>query len=178
MSRLEATRRGLAAAAAAVDKGVVAVTVTLLALVVCANGLEILLRGFFSHSFLWLYESNLLAANWLYFLGMSLVYYRNRDITLDFMLALLKGRARIGYLIAVNIVGIATFAIIAGYAVVLMELQLPFRTPGYRIPNPLFTLPVCLSAVSIALILASQSLEMWCRGGLPRNGHGMGAHGG
>ncbi|MEJ0071568.1 MAG: TRAP transporter small permease subunit [Pseudomonadota bacterium] len=175
MSRLEPIQRGFAALTAAIDKGVTALTAVLLALVVGANGLEILLRGLFSHSFRWLYESNLLVANWLYFLGMCLVYYRNKDITLDFVLMVLKGRARAGYLIAINLVGIATFATIAWFAVVLMALQLPFRTPGYRIPNPLFTLPVGLSALFIALILISQSLEIWRRGELPRGGHGMGA---
>jgi TRAP-type C4-dicarboxylate transport system permease small subunit len=163
MAAIEAIRRRLAALAAAVDRAALAVCVLLLGFVVCTNGLEILLRGVFSHSFLWLYETNLLLANWLYFLGMSLVYYRNKDITLDFILAILKGRRRARYLIGVNVVGIATFAVIAWYAAVLMQLQLPFRTPGYRIPNPLFTLPVALSALSIALALAAQSVELWCR---------------
>lgn len=163
MAAIEPIRHRLASLTARVDKAVLALCVALLGFVVCANGLEILLRGVFSHSFLWLYETNLLLANWLYFLGMSLVYYRNKDITLDFMLAILKGRRRARYLIAINIVGIATFAVIAWYAAVLMQLQLPFRTPGYRIPNPLFTLPVALSALSIALTLSAQSLELWLR---------------
>lgn len=152
---------------AAIDRSVAVITVTLLGFIVCANGAEILLRGAFSSSLLWLYEVNLLVGDWLYFLGMVMVYYRHRDITLDFMLLVLRGRARPVYLIAVNAVAVVTFLIVAVYGVRLMELQLPFLTPGDNIPQALFTLPVVLCCTAIALIVVEQSIALGRTGELP-----------
>ncbi|MBV9860427.1 MAG: TRAP transporter small permease subunit [Alphaproteobacteria bacterium] len=157
----------LARLVAAIERAVAALTALLLAAIVLANAAEIVSRGVFSHSILWLYESNLLIANWLYFLGMCLVYARHKDITLDFILYLVRGRARPLYLIAVNLVGIGTFAVIGWYGVVLMRLQLPFRTTGYGIPNALFTLPLVLACGFIGLIIVKQSLDIWHSGDLP-----------
>ena len=173
MLGIERLRHWLADLAGTVDGAVSALCILLLVFVVGANGAEMLLRNVFSQSIQWLYEGNLLIANWLYFLGMTLVYYRNKDITLDFMLLIVKGRVRRIYLIAVNLIGIATFVVIADWAGALIRLQLPFRTPGYGIPEPLYTLPVWLSALIIALHLARQSLEIWCGENVPR---GAGAH--
>lgn len=156
--------RSLAFVTDAVDKAVAAVCMVLLCFVVCANGAEIVLRGAANQSLGWLYETNLLVANWLYFLGMSLVYYRNKDIVLDFVMMVLRGRSRALYLIGVNLVGIATFGVIAFFTVRLMQLQLPFRTPGFGLPNVLYTLPVALSAFAMALSLARHSVEIWQRG--------------
>jgi TRAP-type C4-dicarboxylate transport system permease small subunit len=159
-----AWERGLDRLTRGIDLLMTSVTVLLLGFIVCANGIEILQRGVFNRSFQWLYEINLLACTWMYFLGMCLVYYRNKDITLDFVLLLLKGRPRRIYLVGVNLVAIATFAIILWYAISLMRLQMPFRTSGNGIPNPLFTLPVALACCSIVLILARQSIALWRRG--------------
>jgi TRAP-type C4-dicarboxylate transport system permease small subunit len=137
------------------------ITVAILGVVVVCNGLEILQRGLFSWSFQWLYECNLLATAWMYFLGMILVYSRGKDITLDFLLMVLHGRARRIYLVAVNTVATVTFLTVGWYGVLLMRLQLPFRTTGYHIPNALFTLPVVVAAVAISVILARQSLDIW-----------------
>jgi TRAP-type C4-dicarboxylate transport system permease small subunit len=143
------------------DRIVGTIAVGIFAIIICANGVEILQRGLFNRSFQWLYECNLLASAWIYFLGISLVYYRGKDITLDFILLVLHGRVRRCYLIGINIVAIITFLIVGFYGARLMLLQLPFRTSGVGIPNALFTCPLVISMIAITLILIRQSLEIW-----------------
>ena len=164
MSRLARAHLALARIARAVDRVIEAIASTLLALVVLANGAEIVARGAFAYSFTGLYELNLLAANWMYFLGVCLVYYRNSDITIDVALQLFDTEGRRLYLILVNVVSVATMAVIAWYGVSLIQLQWPFRTTGFGIPNPLFTAPVVIGAAVIIIILAKQSLDLWFTG--------------
>ncbi len=160
----------IAALTAAIDRVIGALTVTIFGIIICANGIEILQRGLFDRSFQWLYECNLLASAWIYFLGISMVYYRGKDITVDFILLMLHGRARRRYLVAVNLVAIATFLTVGFYGLKLMVLQLPFRTSGIGIPNTLFTCPLVISTVAITLILIQQSQAIWA-GETIRSGH-------
>jgi TRAP-type C4-dicarboxylate transport system permease small subunit len=145
---------------AVIDRLATCITVAILGAVVLCNGAEILQRGVFARSFQWLYEYNLLASAWMYFLGMVLVYEHGRDITLDFILLVLHGRARGVYQMFVNTVAAVTFLTVGWYGVRLMVLQLPFVTTGYHVPNALFTLPIVLAAIAIALILLRHSLAI------------------
>ena len=155
---------------AVIDRLATCVTVGILGIVVLCNGAEILQRGLFARSFQWLYEYNLLASAWMYFLGMVLVYEHGRDITLDFILLVVHGRARRVYQVIVNVAAVVAFLTVGWYGMQLMVLQLPFVTTGYHIPNALFTLPIVLAAVAIALILVRQSLAV-CAGEEPARGH-------
>jgi TRAP-type C4-dicarboxylate transport system permease small subunit len=144
---------------------------SLLIFVVVANGLEILLRGLFNHSFSWVYDVNLLLSNWIYFLGMCLVYDRHKDISLDFLRRLASPRMQLRLAIAVNVISAATFIMIGRYTVELVMLQWPFRTSGYGIPQPLYSLPLLIAAVVICLILVRQSIDIVVSGELPRPVH-------
>ena len=166
-------QRILAAATSWIDATFAAVAITLLGFVVCANGLEIVQRGLFDTSFQWLYEINLLCSNWIYFLGMELVYYRKKDITLDFILMLMHGRARAIYVIAINLIGVATFAAVMFFALQLMALQWPFRSTGIGLPNALFTAPVVLACASFIVILVQQSVDLWVTGTLPNTANAV-----
>src|SRR5205085_3509236 len=102
--------------------------------------------------------------NWMYFLGICLVYYRNSDITIDIALQLFDAEGKRLYLIFINLVSVATLMVIAWYGLGLIQLQWPFRTTGLHVPNPLFTAPVVIGAVAMMLIVAKQSLGLWLNG--------------
>jgi len=156
-----ALHRLLGAAVQVLDRVAELGTSLALVAIVMINGMEIVGRTFFSHSFIWLYETNLLLGNWLYFLGICLVYARNGDITVDALLRLFGDGAQRVYLILVNAAGILTLAVIAWFGWELIKLQMPFRSVGFGIPNPLFSAPVMVSAVLMAVILVKQTLDLW-----------------
>jgi len=138
----DALRRAAESAAAAI-----------LVIIFAINALEIGARSnYFNHSFEWIYEVNLLLSAWLYFLGIVPVYYRGGDVTLRGYERIFTGRARDFYRAALEVVTAGTFGALAWFAWTLIELQLPFRTPGMRIPNALFTLPVLLGLGALALV--------------------------
>jgi len=125
-------------------------TMLILAAILAINTLEIVSRTFFSVSFQWIYEVNLLLASWMYFLGIFLVYRRSGDITVMGVLSILPNRWRDRYVRILHIVSGAVFLVVAWYAWTLVELQWPFRTPGVRIPRAAFTIPLLVGLVAVA----------------------------
>ena len=152
---------GLGRALSAVDRLLAALTCSLLAFVVAANAAEIVLRALAHQSLHWLYEVNLLSANWIYFLGICLVYWRKRDIAIDFLVDRLPAGARRLYQSLINLVVICVLAVIGWYGVELMRLQAFDYSMGVGIWNPLFTLPVALGAAVMALATLYHTLSLW-----------------
>lgn len=159
--------RALGAVARWVDRLEEALTSSLLVIVVVINGMEIFTRAVLNNSLFWVFEVNLLLASWIYFIGISLVYYRRGDITVEFLFNRLPSRVQRLYLIALNVIIVAILAVIIFYGYRLLIVQSRTATLGVKIPNHLFSLPVVLGAGSMILILAKQSLEIWLRGGTP-----------
>jgi TRAP-type C4-dicarboxylate transport system permease small subunit len=141
-----------------------ALTSILLVAILVINGMEIFTRAVLASSLFWVYEVNLLLANWIYFLGICLVYYRGRDITVEFLFNRLSARTRRLYAIALNAVMIAIVAVIIFYGYRLLLVQSRTTTLGVKIPNHLFSLPVVLGAASMILIFVKQSLTLWLEG--------------
>ncbi|MFN2643826.1 MAG: TRAP transporter small permease [Burkholderiales bacterium] len=150
----------LARASRHLEQAAEVVTSTLLAGIVLVNGLELVGRNFFNYSFVWAHELNLLLGTWTYFIGMTLVYAKNADITVEYFSNLLPPRAHRVWLVACNAAVLGVLAVIIGYCWVLMQLQYGFRTTGLGIPNPAFSLAVFASAIVMALHVAHQSAEI------------------
>jgi TRAP-type C4-dicarboxylate transport system permease small subunit len=157
---LRRLHRALGRVLAAVDALLAGLTCSLLAFVVAANAWEIALRAVANQSLHWLYEVNLLLANWIYFLGICLVYWRKRDIVIDFLVDRLPAGPRRIYQSCINLLVIAVLAVIGRYGVELMRLQAQDYSTGVGIGNPLFTLPVVLGAVLMALGLLHHTLAL------------------
>src|SRR3954463_12498181 len=137
-------------------RGSTAVSVAALALIVLLNAVEIVSRTFFHVSFAWIYETNLLLAAWTYFLGIVPVYARNGDVSVVGLKQLLPGGARLNFERTIHIVSTSTFAIAAWFTWELIELQLPYRTPGSGLPNAAFTAPLLLGLIGLVIVLLNK----------------------
>jgi TRAP-type C4-dicarboxylate transport system permease small subunit len=133
-----------------------AISVTALAMIVLINVLEIVSRTLFDLSFSWIYETNLLLAAWSYFLGIVPVYARNGDVSVVALRQLLPPSARATFERVIHAVCLVTFAIAAWFAGALIELQLPYRTPGSGLPNAAFTAPLLLGLIGLIVVLANK----------------------
>ena len=132
------------------------VTALLLAGIVCSNAAEVVLRTAFATTLNWIFEVNLLAATWIYFLGVCQVYYKRGDIAVDVLAQFLPEGGRIAWSWIVDALSIATFLVIGWYGLKLMELQWPFRTPGVRLPSALYSAPVVIGAIVMTLHVIAQ----------------------
>lgn len=144
-----------------IDKVEEFVTSGLLVYIVVINGMEIVTRLFFNSSLFFVYENNLLLANWVYFIGICLVYNRRRDIVIEFFYDFLSRRNQRILMIVIQIVIVVVLSVIAYYGYQLILVQSRFRTQGLGIPNHYFTLPVIIGAVSMILIVVNQCLDTW-----------------
>ena len=150
----------LARASRHLEQAAEVVTSALLVVIVLVNGLELVGRNFFNYSFVWAHEVNLLLGTWTYFVGMTLVYARNADITVEYFSNLLPPRAHRAWLVVCNLAVLCVLAVIAWYGWVLMSLQYGFRTTGLGIPNPAFSAAVFVSALLMALHVTHHSAEI------------------
>jgi TRAP-type C4-dicarboxylate transport system permease small subunit len=149
----------LARTARHLEQAAEVITSTLLAIIVLVNGIELVGRNFFNYSHVWVHEVNLLLGTWTYFIGMTLVYSRNADITVEYFTNLLPERGRRIWLAICNVVVLGVLAVIAWYCWVLMQLQWGFRTTGLGIPNPWFSAAVFASALVMAVHVTHHTLE-------------------
>ena len=139
-----------------VVRGALGISVTALAVIVLINLLEIISRTFFHISYAWIYEINLLLAAWTYFLGIIPVYARNGDVAVVGLRLILPISLQALFDRVIYVVCTATFAITAWFTWELIELQLPFRTPGSGIPNAAFTAPLLLGFLGIIIVLVNK----------------------
>lgn len=156
-------RAGTVSSLAAMSRGINrvcrALTVVLLAAIVCSNAAEIVLRSAFSYSLAWIFEVNLLLATWLYFIGICQVYYRKGDISVDVLSNFLPPPVRATWSLIVDLLSVATFAVIGWYGVRLAQVQWPFKTPGVGLPGASYTVPVVLGAAIMIFHVCVQRLQ-------------------
>ena len=143
-----------------VDKIFEVITSILLFFVVFINGMEIFVHSVIGDSLHWVYEINLLCANWIYFLGICLVYIKKKDIVVDLIDRLMSENTKSFYSIILNIVIVIMLSIIAYQASKLMFIQVKTKTLGLGIPNFYFSMPVFISSIAIILILIRDSLDI------------------
>lgn len=127
--------------------------------VVATNSAEIVLRSAFNYSLDWIFEINLLFATWMYYLGICQVYYRRGDITVDFFVNTLPGKAKRVWVWVVDLATLGTLVVIGWYCVRLVIVQWPFRTPGgLALPTATYSLPVVIGSVIMIVHVCAQRL--------------------
>lgn len=137
----------------------VVVTNLLLSGLVLNNLAEMSVRGFFGESLSWVFEINVLLAVWVYFLGIFQVYFKRGDIAVEVLMLKAPVQVRHAAGIAVDVAIVGVLLMLCWQSLRLIEVQWPFRTPGMRLPNPLFTLPVLLGSALMATTLLQRLAE-------------------
>jgi len=140
-------------------RGCVLVTNLVLAALVLNNLAEMAARGFWGTSIGWVFEVNVLLAVWLYFLGIYQVYLRRGDIAVDVVMRRAPPALQRLVAIAVDVAIVAVLLMLCWQSLKLIQVQWPFRTPGLRLPNPLFTAPVLIGSALMALTMLERLLQ-------------------
>ena len=163
-SVLERLDRGLGKVVSAIDKVEEFATSGLLIAVIVINGMEIFSHSVLNQSLHWVYEINLLFGNWIYFLGICLVYYHKKDIVLEIVDRHTGKEFMRIYRIVINaIIAVILFTIMY-YGWLLLFIQAKTRSMDLGIPNFYFSIPVVIGSVSIILIVVKHSLDLWLEG--------------
>lgn len=134
------------------------VTSAILTTLVLLNCIEIASRLLLNYSLFWAFEIYQLLGNWMYFLGITLVYYRLEDITLDYVYDRLPPGARYAARLAIQVVIAATLVVLGWYAFVLVGVQARTRTTGLGIPNHYYSLPILVGTLIMLANVVKQFL--------------------
>ena len=143
-----------------IDAGFQGLTALLLVILVSLNGIEVVSRSYFNYSLFWAFELYQLLGNWMYFVGVTLVYHRAEDITLDYFYGRMGARRQRQAQLVIHVVSAVTLLVLAWYGAKLLWLQSETRTTGLGIPNHYYSMPVLLSAVVMTLGIARQWLAL------------------
>jgi len=136
------------------------ISIFLLIVIVSINGAEIITRTWLPGSLYWVFELNQLFGNWMYFIGITLVYYRNEDITLNFIINKLSCKLHYIFMLTIKHIVFVVFLILSFYCFDLLILQSQAQTVGLGITNHYFSLPVFFSSLLMSLYLLEQILKV------------------
>ncbi len=154
MSGLEPVRRGtldgvLLSYLAVSKRVVLVVSVTLLALMVAVNGIEIVGRGLFGRSFVWVQEVSILAAMWVYFFAYGLVAKDEEYIRVDILTKAASPSVRAAIALLARLATIGFHAVVVWFGIEAWRFLGLFRTSILDWPESLFVLPILLGAADI-----------------------------
>ena len=158
---LERLDRGLERVVRAIDRVEEVATSVILVIVIVINGMEIFSHSVLNQSLHWVYEINLLLGNWIYFLGICLVYYNKKDIVLEIVDRFISEETLKIYLIFINAIIVVILSLIIYYGWLLLFIQAKTKSMDLGIPNFYFSMPVVIGSVSIILIVVKQSFDLW-----------------
>ena len=136
------------------------ISISLLIVIVSINGAEIITRTWLPGSLYWVFELNQLFGNWMYFIGITLVYYRNEDISLIFLTNKLSKKLQFIVMLIIKYIVFFVFVIFSFYCFDLLVLQSHAQTVGLGITNHFFSLPVFISSVIMSIYLFEQIIKV------------------
>jgi len=144
-----------------IDKVVLVFVVIALAVIVIINSMEIFSRFVLNKSFFWVYEISLLLGNWMYFIGISLVYKRKQDIQMSYFFDFFSPKVKKIWTFMIDGAIFYFFIILLPQSFRLLLIQSRYSTPGLSIPNHYFSLPLFIGTISVILIIIQQFLGKW-----------------
>jgi TRAP-type transport system small permease protein len=128
---------------------VMTLSIGMLMLMVTLNGLEIVGRGAFGHSFTWVQEVSIIAAMWVYFFAYGLIAKDDEYIRVDIVANMLGEGARHVLGVFARLVVISFHGIVLWFAFETWQFLGLFRTSVLDWPESLFVLPIMLGAADI-----------------------------
>ena len=125
------------------------IAVLCLGIMFLTNIFNILLRGLFNYSFVWIFPLTIFLVMWMTFFGAYVIYRQKREITVDFIYNRLPENWRKVTTLVSNILMIGLMLLILVHAPKLIYAQLGplqvLRVPRYFQAVPLFLFCVVLS---------------------------------
>ena len=144
-----------------VDRVESVIAVSSLIIIVLMGAIEIVMRYIFSISFLFVYETSLLLANWMYYIGFCLVVNRGLNIEIEFFVKKLSASTRKLLAFATEVTVIILLAILLWYLWDLLMMQSTYKTDGVGIPKHWFSLPLLFCFVSIIISSTKNFLAIY-----------------
>ena len=130
---------------------VTVVAIAFLALMVGVNSVEIVGRGLFGRSFVWVQEISIISAMWVYFFAYGLIAKDRDYIRVDVLANMMGLPARAALDIFARLATIGFHAVVVWFGIETWRFLELFRTSILDWPESLFVLPILLGAADILI---------------------------
>ena len=150
-SRRGALDRALRSYLVASKRVVLAVSIAFLAIMVAINGIEIVGRGLFGRSFVWVQEVSIMSAMWVYFFAYGLIAKDQEYIRVDLFANLVGPAAKAFIALTARLATIAFHATVLWFGIEAWRFLGLFRTSILDWPESLFVLPILVGAADILI---------------------------
>jgi TRAP-type C4-dicarboxylate transport system permease small subunit len=125
------------------------IAVLCLGIMFLTNIINILLRGLFNYSFVWIFPLTIFLFMWMTFFGAYVIYRQKREITVDFIYNRLPEAGRKWITLVSNILIMGLMALLLWHAPRLIRAQMSpmqvLKIPRYFQAVPLFLFCIVLS---------------------------------
>ncbi len=125
------------------------IAVLCLGIMFLTNIINILLRGLFNYSFVWIFPLTIFLFMWMTFFGAYVIYRQKREITVDFIYNRLPEAGRKWITLVSNILIMGLMVLLLWHAPRLIRAQMSpmqvLRIPRYFQAVPLFLFCIVLS---------------------------------
>lgn len=128
---------------------VLAASIAFLALMVAINGIEIVGRGLFGRSFVWVQEISIMSAMWVYFFAYGLIAKDQEYIRVDLFTNFIRPAAKAAIALFARVATIAFHATVLWVGIEAWRFLGLFRTSILDWPESLFVLPILVGAADI-----------------------------
>lgn len=130
---------------------VLAVSIAFLALMVAINGIEIVGRGLFGRSFVWVQEISIMSAMWVYFFAYGLIAKDEEYIRVDLFASMTGPAVKAAIVLFARVATIAFHATVLWFGIEAWRFLGLFRTSILDWPESLFVLPILIGAADILI---------------------------
>jgi TRAP-type C4-dicarboxylate transport system permease small subunit len=130
---------------------VTVVAITLLAVMVAVNSIEIVGRGLSGGSFVWVQEISIISAMWVYFFAYGLIAKDRDYIRVDILANMMRPAARAALDVFARLATIGFHATVVWFGIEAWRFLELFRTSILDWPESLFVLPILLGAADILI---------------------------
>ncbi|MBL8691137.1 MAG: TRAP transporter small permease subunit [Rhodospirillaceae bacterium] len=130
---------------------VLIVSIAFLALMVAINGIEIVGRGLFGRSFVWVQEISIMSAMWVYFFAYGLIAKDEEYIRVDLFATFAGPAAKAAVALFARLATIAFHATVLWFGIEAWRFLGLFRTSILDWPESLFVLPILIGAADILI---------------------------
>ncbi len=130
---------------------VLTISIAFLALMVAINGIEIVGRGLFGRSFVWVQEVSIMSAMWVYFFAYGLIAKDQEYIRVDLFANFAGPAAKAFIALFARLATIAFHATVLWFGIEAWRFLGLFRTSILDWPESLFVLPILVGAADILI---------------------------
>jgi TRAP-type C4-dicarboxylate transport system permease small subunit len=134
-------------------------SISMLAIMIIINVMEIITRFTTGHSFVWVYPTTLLLLSWVVFITTAVVFYQKEYIVVEYFVNLLPPKYQRYVNIMINLIIIIFFVFLLYMAPSLIQMQAQ-KMQVLTLPRYFLSLPLFIGSISVIFFTSYDTIKL------------------